>query len=31
MTGKITCDALLFWATIDPVGAVVLFAAAHGP
>ena len=27
MTGKITCDALLFWATIDPVGTVVLFAA----
>ena len=27
MTGKITRDALLFWATIDPVGTVVLFAA----
>ena len=27
MTGKITRDALLFRATIDPVGTVVLFAA----
>jgi multiple antibiotic resistance protein len=27
MGGKITRDALLFWATIDPVGTVVLFAA----
>lgn len=27
MDGKITRDALLFWATIDPVGTVVLFAA----
>ena len=27
MLGKVTRDALLFWATIDPIGTVALFAA----